>query len=110
MSAAELWYLECKVLKDRPGVLGEIASLLGRHRVNILAVTTGIEEVDPHKVKPSLLRFLLQVTEDSQFGIVRNSLPEIEELEVNALRKPTSLDMVSLKYGLEAVISAARDM
>jgi len=106
----ELWYLECKVLKDRPGVLSEIASLMARHRVNIIAITTGLEEVAPDKIRPSSLRFLLQVTEDSQFGVVRNAFPEIKEVEVTAFRKPTSLDMITLKYGLEAVISTARDM
>lgn len=106
----ETWYLECKVIKDKPGVLSEVASLMARHRVNIVAVTTGLEEVTPGKVRPSSLRFLLQVGEDSEFGVVRNSLPEIEELEVVALRKPTPLDMITLKYGLEAVISSARDM
>lgn len=106
----QLWYLECKVVKDKPGVLSEMASLLARHRVNIAAVTTGLEEIAPHKVRPTCLRFLLQVDEDSQFGVVKNSLPEIEELEMVALRKPTPLDMITMKYGLEAVISSARDM
>ena len=107
---SEFWYLECRVLKDRPGVLSEVASLMGRHRVNIVAITTGIEEVTPDKVRPNSLRFLLQVTDESQFGTVRNAIPEIKEVEVVALRKPTSLDMITLKYGLEAVISTARDM
>lgn len=107
---AELWYLETKVLKDRPGVLSELASLMARHRVNILAITTGLDETSPERIKPSALRFLLQATEKSDFGVVRNALPEVKELEVLALRKPTSLDMITLKYGLEAVISTARDM
>ncbi len=106
----EIWYLECKVLRDRPGVLSEITSLMARHRVNIIAITTGLEEVSPDKIRPNSLRFLLQVTEESQFGVVRNALPEVKELDVVALRKPTSLDMITLKYGLEAVISTARDM
>lgn len=106
----ELWYLECKVVKDRPGVLSEITSLMARHRVNIIAVTTGMEEVTPDKIRPTCLRLLLQVTEESEFGVVRNALPEIGELHVSAFRKPTSLDMITLKYGLEAVISTARDM
>ena len=108
--ANELWYLECKILKDRPGVLSEIASLMARHRVNILAVTTGLEEVAPDKIRPSVLRLLLQATEESQFGVVRHAMPEVDEVEVVVLRKPTSLDMITLKYGLEAVISTARDM
>lgn len=106
----ELWYLECKVLKDRPGVLSEITSLMARHKVNIIAITTGLEEVSPEKIRPNCLRFLLQVNPDSEFGIVRNAVPEVKELEVTAFRKPTSLDMITLKYGLEAVISTARDM
>lgn len=107
---SELWYLECKVLKDKPGVLSDLTSLMARHKVNILAITTGLEETSPEKIKPHTLRFLLQATEKSDFGIVRNSLPEVKELEVLALRKPTSMDMITLKYGLEAVISTARDM
>lgn len=106
----QLWYLECKVLKDKPGILSEMASLMARHKVNIAAVTTGLEEIEPHKVRPTCLRLLLQVDEDSQFGVVKNSIPEIEELEVSALRKPTPLDMITMKYGLDAVISSARDM
>jgi len=106
----ELWYLECKVLKDRPGVLSEVSALMARHKVNIIAITTGLEEVTPDKIRPTVLRFLLQVTKDSEFGVVRHALPEIREVEVTALRKPTSLDMITLKYGLEAVISTARDM
>lgn len=106
----ELWYLECRVVKDRPGVLSELASLMARHRVNIVAITTGLEEVSADKIRPTCLRFLLQVNEDSELGVVRNALPEVKELEVTAFRKPTSLDMITLKYGLEAVISTARDM
>jgi ACT domain-containing protein len=108
--ANETWYLECKVLKDRPGVLSEITSLMARHSVNILAVTTGIDEIVPEMIRPTHLRFLLQTTPDSQFGVVRNALPEIKELEVLALRKPTSLDMITLKYGLDALIAKAGDM
>jgi len=107
---SELWYLETKVLKDRPGVLSDLASLMARHKVNILAITTGLEEMSPEKIKPSVLRFLLQVTEKSEFGVVRNALPEVKELEITAMRKPTSLDMITLKYGLEAVMTTARDM
>lgn len=106
----ELWYIECKVLKDRPGVLSDLASLMARHKVNIIAITTGIEETAPNKIRPTCLRFLVQAGKDSQFGVVRHSLPEIKEVEITALRKPTSLDMITMKYGLDAVISAARDM
>lgn len=106
----ELWYLECKVLKDRPGVLSEIASLMARHKVNIVAITTGMDAVKSGRIRPNFLRMLLQVTEESQFGVIRNALPEIKELDVTALRRPTSLDMITLKYGLDAVISKARDM
>jgi len=106
----QLIYFEAKVMEDRPGVLGQIATLLAENGVNIAAVTTGIEGIIPSEVKPKTLRFLVQAPDDMDLQTLKDKIKSLGYIELTTFRKPTPIDVVSLKYGLEAVIASSKDL
>ena len=106
----QLVYFEAKVMEDKPGVLGKIASLLAEHGVNIAAITTGIEGIIPSEVRPKTLRFLVQVPDEVDIQKLKDELKALSYIELTTFRKPTPIDVVSLKYGLEAVIASSKDL
>ncbi len=106
----QLVYFEAKVMEDKPGVLGKIATMLAEKGINIAAVTTGIEGIIPSEVRPKTLRFLIQVPDDMDLQKLKEEIRQLGIIELTTFRKPTPIDVVSLKYGLEAVIASSKDL
>lgn len=104
-------YIEAKVLEDKPGILAQITTILAKMNANIAAFTTGIEGIIPSEVKPKTIRMLISV-EDKENIIqdVGEELKKIKEISVTNIRKPTSIDVVNLKYGLESVIASEAEI
>ncbi len=104
-------YIEAKVIEDKPGILAKITSMLAKHNANILAFTTGIEGIIPSEVKPQTIRMLVNIEEkESIISQLSEELKSIKEISVTNIRKPTSIDVVNLKYGLESVIASETEI
>jgi hypothetical protein len=86
----EDWYLEYYISKDRPGLLGDIASLLGMLSINIVTVS-GVDEKNRG--------FLIQTNDRQKISALRGMLRQVENITVTALRQPTLLDRLALRHG-----------
>lgn len=86
----EEWYLEYHIHKDRPGLLGDIASLLGMLSINIVTVN-GVEDQNRG--------FLVRTDNRQKISVLRSMLRTIENITVTALRQPTLLDRLALRHG-----------
>lgn len=86
----EEWYLEYHIYKNRPGLLGDIASLLGMLSINIVTIS-GVEDQN---------RGLLLRTDDKyKITALRTILRKLDDITVTALRQPTLLDRLALRHG-----------
>lgn len=86
----EEWYLEYHIHKDRVGLLGDIASVLGMLSINILTIS-GVEEYK---------RGLLVWTDDpSRMETLQILMRQVDNITVTALRPPTLLDRLALRHG-----------
>lgn len=84
------WYLEYQIHNNRPGLLGDIASILGAHSMNILT----INGVDDHK------RGMLIHTDACQkIESLQRALSELDHITLTALRSPKLTDRVAVRHG-----------
>lgn len=83
-------YLEYYIKKDRPGLLGDIASILGLLKINILTISS----IDGGK-----RGFLLSLPEGLTKEYLASLLEGIEDLSISFLKEPHLLDYLALKHG-----------
>jgi hypothetical protein len=83
-------YFQYRILKDRPGLLGDIASLLGMLGFNILQLG-GVSEESRG--------FLLQTRRKENVEVLRSIVNTLEDVEVAALRTPSLRDRMALRHG-----------
>lgn len=86
----EEWYLEYHIHKNRPGLLGDIASLLGMLSINIVTIS-GVED--------QRRGFLIRTNDRQKIAVLRAMLRTVENITVTALRQPTLLDRLALRHG-----------
>lgn len=91
LNVLEDWYLEYHIHKNRPGLLGDVASLLGMLSINILTVS-GVEDKNRG--------FLLQTDDRQKIPALRSMLRKVENITVTALRQPTLIDRLALRHGV----------
>ncbi|BBH20804.1 hypothetical protein Back11_21490 [Paenibacillus baekrokdamisoli] len=84
------WYMEYKIHKNRPGLLGDIASLLGMLEVNILTIN-GVEN--------RTRGMLLQTNDDEKIEILGRMLQKVENITVLKLREPKLVDILAVRHG-----------
>jgi hypothetical protein len=84
------WYMEYKIHKNRPGLLGDIASLLGMLEVNILTIN-GVED--------RTRGMLLQTDDDEKIELLGKMLRKVENITVNRLRPPRLTDILAVRHG-----------
>lgn len=84
------WYLEYQIHKNRPGLLGDIASLLGMLTINIITIN-GVE---------NRRRGMLLATEDNQkIDELQKILQRIDNISITALRPPQFIDRMAVRHG-----------
>jgi hypothetical protein len=83
-------YFQYKILKDRPGLLGDIASLMGMLGFNILQLG-GVSETGRG--------FLLRTNRPDSIDVLRDMIENLEDVQLTALRTPSLRDRISLRHG-----------
>ena len=90
MEKKEEWYLEYEITTNRPGLLGDIASLLGMMSINIIT----INGVDQGR------RGLLILAKDEQHvKRLESILNTMETIKLIKLRRPKLLDRLTVRHG-----------
>lgn len=84
------YYFQYDIRRDRPGLLGDIASLLGMLGFNILQLA-GVSEHSRG--------FLVQTDRPDSLDVLKTMLSSMEDIEVTALRIPSLRDRLALRHG-----------
>ncbi|MBO8176602.1 MAG: DUF3388 domain-containing protein [Bacillus sp. (in: Bacteria)] len=84
------WYLEYEIQKNRPGLLGDISSLLGMLSINIVTIN-GVDEG----------RRGLLLLADSEKQIIRleSILQTMDTIKITKLREPKLRDRLAVRHG-----------
>lgn len=90
MTNGKEWYLEYRIHKNRPGLLGDISSTLGMLSINIITIN-GVED--------GRRAFLLQCEDDQKIRFMSELLGQIDNITLTALRAPTLMDRLKLRHG-----------
>ncbi|HLR65248.1 MAG TPA: DUF3388 domain-containing protein [Pseudogracilibacillus sp.] len=84
------WYLEYKLENNRPGLLGDISTLLGMLSINIIMINS----VDNNR------RGLLILSEDDDnIKRLQSILKHVDTVDVTKLQKPDLLDKLAVRHG-----------
>lgn len=84
------WYLEYQIYKNRPGLMGDIASLLGMLSINIITIN-GVEN--------NRRGMLLRTDDDGKIGSLKQILSRVNNITITALRPPTLMDRMAVRHG-----------
>ncbi|MEB3102635.1 YmfK family protein [Ferviditalea candida] len=84
------WYLEYKIHKNRPGLLGDIASLMGMLNINILTIN-GVED--------RTRGMLIQSDDDETIQLMGEMMKKVENITITALRAPKLVDILAVRHG-----------
>lgn len=84
------WYFEYEIQKNRPGLLGDISSLLGMLKINIVTIN-GID-----KDKRGLL---ILAQSDEQIVRLESILKTMDTIKVTKLREPKLRDRLAVRHG-----------
>ncbi|WP_026570300.1 MULTISPECIES: YmfK family protein [Sediminibacillus] len=84
------WYLEYEIQHNRPGLLGDISSLLGMLSINIISIN-GVED--------SRRGMLLLSRKDEQITRLKSILDTMETINVTKIRKPKLRDRLAVRHG-----------
>ena len=84
------WYLEYEIQVNRPGLLGDISSLLGMLRVNIVTIN-GVD--GGHR------GMLLRTDNDDQIARFEQIAETMETIQVIKIREPKLRDILAVRHG-----------
>lgn len=84
------WYLEYEIHKDRPGLLGDIASLLGMLGINIVTIN-GVEN--------SRRGMLLLTDNEEQINQLQAIINTMDNITVTKSREPKLRDRLAVRHG-----------
>ncbi|MFD1850320.1 YmfK family protein [Oceanobacillus bengalensis] len=84
------WYLEYEIQTNRPGLLGDISSLLGMLSINIISIN-GVEN--------SRRGMLLLSEFDESIMRLKTILGTMDTINVTKLRKPKLRDKLAVRHG-----------
>ncbi|MFD1360399.1 DUF3388 domain-containing protein [Lentibacillus salinarum] len=84
------WYLEYEIQYNRPGLLGDISSLLGMLSINILSIN-GVAE--------SKRGMLLLCKEEEQVTRLKSILQTMDTINITKIRRPKLRDKLAVRHG-----------
>ncbi|MUK89845.1 DUF3388 domain-containing protein [Ornithinibacillus sp. L9] len=84
------WYLEYEIQYNRPGLLGDISSLLGMLSINIITIN-GVEN--------GRRGMLLLAKYDEQITRLKSILDTMDTIQITKLRKPKLRDKLAVRHG-----------
>ncbi|KIL50538.1 hypothetical protein KP77_19130 [Jeotgalibacillus alimentarius] len=84
------WYLEYEIQKNRPGLLGDISSLLGMLSINIVTIN-GVDE--------GRRGMLLLARSDEQIVRLELILRTMDTIQMTKLREPKLRDRMAVRHG-----------
>lgn len=84
------WYFEYEIQINRPGLLGDIASLLGMLRVNIVTIN-GVDQ--------GRRGMLLRAENDEQLERFEAIVSTMETIQVTKFREPKLRDILAVRHG-----------
>ncbi|MCR8642122.1 DUF3388 domain-containing protein [Paenibacillus sp. N1-5-1-14] len=84
------WYMEYKIHKNRPGLLGDIASLMGMLDINIVAIN-GVED--------RTRGMILQTSDEEKIELMGKMLNKVDNITINAFRTPKLVDRLAVRHG-----------
>ncbi|WP_027417896.1 DUF3388 domain-containing protein [Aneurinibacillus terranovensis] len=90
------WYLEYEIHKNRPGLLGDVASILGMLSINIVTIN-GVESI--HGTINRRRGLLVQTDDAKKIELLGSLLEKVENISVRKLRQPTILDLLAVRHG-----------
>ncbi|MBE3551219.1 MAG: ACT domain protein [Brockia lithotrophica] len=90
MAGDNRWYLEYHIAVDRPGLLGDIASLVGALGLNILTISG----VDTRR-----RGLVLEGGDEARVELLAHVLDRMPTIRVTALRRPTLIDILAIRHG-----------
>jgi hypothetical protein len=86
----EEWYLEYEITSNRPGLLGDIASLLGMMSINIVTIN-GVDQ--------GRRGLLILAENEKQIERLQSILNSMETIKLLKLRRPKVLDRLAVRHG-----------
>lgn len=84
------WYLEYEIQKNRPGLLGDISSLLGMLSINIVTIN-GVDE--------GRRGLLMLAKDDNQIKRLESILNTMDTIKVIKIREPKLRDRLAVRHG-----------
>lgn len=84
------FYFQYRILKNRPGLLGDLASLLGMLGFNIVQL---------NDVSNSSRGFLLYTETPENVNVLKNIVESLSDVQLTALRTPSLRDRMALRHG-----------
>ncbi|PLR94786.1 DUF3388 domain-containing protein [Bacillus sp. T33-2] len=84
------WYLEYEIQNNRPGLLGDISSLLGMLAINIVTIN-GVDE--------GRRGLLILAKDDEQIERLESILHTMDTIKVMKLREPKLRDRLAVRHG-----------
>ncbi len=86
----KVWYLEYKIMKNRPGLLGDVSSLLGMLSINIITIN-GVDD--------GSRGLLIRAQSEDQIRRLESILETIDTIRVVKLREPKLRDRMAVRHG-----------
>lgn len=84
------WYLEYEIQKNRPGLLGDISSLLGMLSINIVTIN-GVDQ--------GRRGLLIRAKDDDQITRLESILNTMDTIKLIKLREPKLRDRLAVRHG-----------
>ncbi|SDY48828.1 DUF3388 domain-containing protein [Thermoactinomyces sp. DSM 45892] len=93
------WYLEYQIHKNknRPGLLGDLASLLGMLKINIVTI---------NGVTNNRRGLILRTSKPEKIEALSQILHRMDHIHVTALRKPNVTDRLAVRHGKYVELSS----